>query len=89
MSGLREMSVDSVEMTITVRSRYSTCLSTKFTTLGEYFSRPLSLPPHRENDERSLQGSNPPDLNASVTLPLEIPDKVLKPITCAAEDNRL
>ena len=47
-------------------------------TMSNSFSRPIFLPSHHELDERSPQGSYPQDLNASVTLPPEILDKILE-----------
>ena len=45
--------------------------------MGKFFSRPRLLPSHRESDERSPQGSNPLDANATVPLPPEVLDKIL------------
>ena len=56
-------------------------------------SRPLSslsfpLPRHR-SDEQLLQTSNPPDPNASVTLPPEILDKILEHVPITGEGRRM
>ena len=45
--------------------------------MGRRFSRWLFSHFRRKFDERSLQGSNLPDLNTSVTLPPEIVDKIV------------
>ena len=46
--------------------------------MGESFTLPLFLPSYRESDDSPPHGFNPPDPNASATLPPEILDKILE-----------
>ena len=56
--------------------------------MGKHFRLPLFLLFHRKSDERSHQGSNPPDPKVPVTFPPKILDKVLQQIPTNREGQQ-